>query len=269
MLEIDEFIVTKEYKRFREFCNACYKEKYIGLCHGQAGVGKSMSAKHFSSWDVIDKDIQRSVPFRVGLEPSIDMRSHHTIIYTPEMINSPKSAKEDIGQLMHSFNRLKEKSLYKENIPIDVRLDNYVELIIIDEADRLQPATLEQIRAIYDKYSIALILIGMPGIEKRLVRFPQLYSRIGFAHTFKTLSNEEISFIIQHHCNLLGVEVKIGDFMDQEAIATISRITQGNFRLVNRLLKQAKRIMAVNQLSFISKEVVEAARECLVIGNIY
>ena len=60
----------------------------------------------------------------------------------------------------------------------------------------------------------------------------------------------------------------MNNFADQEAIATFARITKGNFRLINRLLKQTIRIMTVNQLGSITKEIVEAARECLVIGNI-
>jgi Holliday junction resolvasome RuvABC ATP-dependent DNA helicase subunit len=51
------------------------------------------------------------------------------------------------------------------------------------------------------------------------------------------------------------------------ALSAIIRVTQGNFRLVNRLLLQIKRILEINGLTVVSKEVVEAARNNLVIGR--
>lgn len=278
---MNEFIVTKEYKRFTEFCKACQKEKYMGLCYGAAGVGKSMSAVHFAQWDKVNRQIYKAKTNLHGIhktQPDIDMSPFNTVVYVPEVINSPRKLKEDFYELFYTFNHLKGKALYGDFSPSkEVRLKGYIDLLIIDEADRLQPKCLEQIRDIYDQlYSeynsarqMSVILIGMPGIEKRLIRFPQLYSRIGFAHAFKPLSHDEVAFIIQHHCQTLDIEVNLIDFMDHEAIATVTRVTQGNFRLINRLLKQSLRIMEVNQLSFISKEVIEAARECLVIGNVY
>ena len=44
-------------------------------------------------------------------------------------------------------------------------------------------------------------------------------------------------------------------------------ITQGNFRLLHRLLAQIQRIADINALRLVSKEVVEMARQQLVIGT--
>ena len=279
MKTMNKFIITQEYRRFAEFCKACRKEKYIGLCYGPAGVGKTMSANHYAGWDSAFKQIGLAKSHHKGwrsARPTISMAKFHAVVYTPELINSAKTVKEDILELIHIFNHLKERSIYGEIIPGDdkVRLKSYVELLIIDESERFQARSLEQVREIYDYlYSVfgglqrmGIVFIGMPGIEKRLIRFPQLYSRIGFAHIFKPLQHEEIESIIQNECK---VTVNASDIMDQEAVAAMTRITNGNFRLINRLLRQSIRVMQVNKLPFISKEVVEAARECLVIGNIY
>lgn len=51
-----------------------------------------------------------------------------------------------------------------------------------------------------------------------------------------------------------------------EVIASLIRMTGGNFRLLTRLLTQIERVLNVNNLHLVSTGVVEAARDSLVIG---
>jgi len=139
-------------------------------------------------------------------------------------------------------------------------------LILIDEADRLRMASLEQVRAIFDAGEISVILIGMPGLEKRLARYPQFYSRIGFVHEFRPLGISEIRQLLEQRWTPPGVHLPAKP-LDQETVAAIIRITGGNFRLLNRLLTQMERILEINALQEVTKAVVEAARESLVIGE--
>lgn len=138
-------------------------------------------------------------------------------------------------------------------------------MIIIDESERLKAETFELIREIYDSDKANFIFIGMPSIEKIMARFPQLHSRIGFVHQFKNMGNQELKFILENHLSKLNYNCKDDDYNDQEVISTILRITNGNFRLVDRVIKQSMRIMKVNYMTTITKEIVEAARSCLLI----
>jgi len=108
----------------------------------------------------------------------------------------------------------------------------------------------------------------MPGIEKRLARYSQLYSLIGFVHEYRPLSADELAFVLQHHWAALSLKLSADDSTDTEAIAAVHRATSGNFRLVQRLFAQITRMLEINGLSVISREVVETARESLVIGTL-
>lgn len=139
------------------------------------------------------------------------------------------------------------------------------ELVLVDEVDRIKMSGLEQLCAIFDRGGIGLVLVGMPGLERRLARYAQLYSRIGFVHEFRPLGVSEVHTLLAGW-RPPGAALPEDLLADAEAVAAIIRITGGNFRLLDRLLTQVARILALNGLTTVTREAVEAAREVLVIG---
>ena len=116
------------------------------------------------------------------------------------------------------------------------------ELMLVDEVDRLKMSGLEQLRALFDGGGTGLVLIGMPGLERRLARYAQLYSRIGFVHEFRPLGAAEVRTLLAGW-RPPGVALPADLLADAGAVAAIIRITGGNFRLLDRLLTQVGRIL--------------------------
>ena len=295
-------VETLEHRRFTEFCEACRRYAYIGLCYGPPGVGKTLSARSYSRWGKVKQsDRWGSGPTE---DPLLD-----TVFYTPSVVNAPNTIQADIRHCRDTLRDLAKRPLRQEKegeldvirrrdaehqakilleydwfsgpIPEpqptygqvareysqkELQIIDPTSLILIDEADRLRMASLEQVRAIFDAGEIGVILIGMPGLEKKLARYPQFYSRIGFVHEFRPLAAKEVRELLGRRWTPPGVHLP-QEPLDAETVAAVIRITGGNFRLLNRLLTQMERILEINALQQVTKTVVEAARESLVIGQ--
>ena len=262
----NNFMITKEYLKFSEFCDECKKYCYIGLCYGTPGVGKTLSVRRYSNWDTLEKILPPDHllnPIPIG-----DIADNDSIFYTAPVSSSPSRIEREIRNTWFNLNWLIEDIVKNEGKKGTWnKQDNYTKLIIIDEADRLKPTSLEQIRDIYDTGKISVILIGMPGIEKKLSRYPQLYSRIGFVHNFKPISNKELEYIIKNKMDEFNIEYNINDKFTKESFSEIIKITRGNFRLIQRLITQIHRIMEINNIGNINKDVIEVAKKSLITGT--
>ncbi len=241
---------------------------------------------------------------------SRDQKPIDTVLYTPEVVNSPSRIEADVRSARETLSniatrairtearatldglrvrdeqwrqaRRKEDPEYRSSHlpPFEPTYFNTFEdyeartraipdpttLIVIDEADRLRMTSLEQMRSIFDASGLGMVLIGMPGIEKRIARYPQFYSRIGFVHEFRTLGPMEVQNLLEQHWSTLGMS-SLARTPSSEVVRAIIRVTGGNFRLLRRLLTQMERVIAINNLKELSEAVVETARENFVIGH--
>jgi hypothetical protein len=243
------FIETKEYKKFAEFCDACIKYQYMGICYGLPGVGKTISARQYAQWDYLEKQINYEKVKLIDAHTDKKILDCHTLFYTAPSFSATKLT----GTIHGMGIRLNiVKDVYRIRIgEKEMNTSNAFEginLIIVDEIDRLKLQHLEQLRDIYDQHDVAMIFIGMPGIEKRLARYPQLYSRIGFAHEFQKLSKDEMHHILEYQWDALGISMKREDFSDYEALTSIMKVTNGNFRLIHRLLNVLSKSITLHPL---------------------
>ena len=260
------FIATKEHRRFVEFATAVRRHRTIGLCFGPAGVGKTLSARRFAHWDQAEPLMEGwglSEDETVALEGRLART--RTVFHTPTITGTLRDLRDTMGQSLVLVSACIEAQIEREGGTVPRRdRQRLVELIVIDEAERMQTAALELVRDVFDRTSRGVILIGMPGMEKRLARYPQLYSRVGFAHHYRPLQGDELAFVLARHWRRLGLDD--ADFTNAQAVASIARMTGGNFRLLHRLFVQIGRIMRINGLAAVTDDVVHAARSTLVIG---
>lgn len=262
------FIATREHRRFVEFADTVRRHATIGLCHGPAGVGKTLSARRYAHWDLAEPLLTDWGP----RDPSDEkvyaaLTRSRTLFYTPVFAGAMTALRKDMSPLINRVTACIEQGLGASGPVRSPAPFGLIELVIIDEAERLTTTALEHLRDQFDRSNTGLILIGMPGIEKRMARYPQLYSRIGFSHRYAPLSKDELAFVLKRHWRHLGQEMSADDFTDAQVMATIARLTGGNFRLLQRLFVQVDRVLRINELSVVTAEVVEAAASALVIGH--
>jgi len=262
------FIVTKEHRRFTECAHALRTHRTIGVCFGPAGVGKTLSARRHAHWDLAEPLLHTWGP-RAPSDAQVyaALARSRTVFYTPTVGGTLRELRKDLHLMTSRVDScIEQHHRLNSDGQRSVARDSMIELIIIDEAERLSTSALEQLRDMFDRTPLGLMLIGMPGLEKRLARYPQLYSRVGFAHHYRPLQDDELTFVLTRHWRQLGLSLDSTDFTDTQAMAAISRITRGNFRLLHRLFVQMERILRINELHVITEDVVEAARSTLVIG---
>jgi DNA transposition AAA+ family ATPase len=260
-----EFIITKECRRFAEFCDACREARYIGLCYGLPGVGKTVSARQYAHWNQLESLLGGPPPYRHAPMPPRDSGPWRTVLYTPGVTNTPRTVENAVGNLWGTVDGLGARATWYGD-PNAAVMSQPPDLLVVDEADRLKTASLEQLRDFYDRRHVGMVLIGMPGLQKRLARYAQLYSRVGFVHQFRALSGLELQGVIEHQWVQLGLDMALYEHADIAVVNAIARVTGGNFRLVQRLFAQIERIVTINKLPAVTTEVVTLARERLVDG---
>jgi len=141
-------------------------------------------------------------------------------------------------------------------------------LLIIDEAQHLQPEVLEQLRLLTNletntKKLLQVILIGQPELQTLLKRrdLRQLAQRITARYHLLPLNPQEISLYIKHR---LSVAHCFREVFSKAAIVAMHQICQGIPRLINLVCERALiNAYSNNNTTIDKKSIITAAQDAL------
>jgi general secretion pathway protein A len=149
--------------------------------------------------------------------------------------------------------------------------DGKVSVLIVDEAHKLSPELLEEIRLLgnfecADQKLLQVVLIGQKELDDVLSR-PELWQfkqRISVRLSLKPLGADEVSDYIQHRWKVAGGTTPAP--FSPEAIASLVRWTKGIPRLINSICDNALILGFADAASSISADHIDAAARdlCLV-----
>lgn len=254
------FLVSNQYRRFAEICNRSHSNKFITLFFGKTGLGKTESAFYYSNWREVEPLLKQPLATR-RIPRSIVHSS--AAIYTPDVGATSKMVQSGIALLRNRFDQLIDQATCWHNFDAGPFYPHkYLKLLIIDEADRLKANSLEVIRDIYERTSLSILLIGSSGFDRRLKRSSQLHDRLTLGYEIQPLNQDEMRLFISQKWKELNLPLNA----DDAASIAIMRISNGNFRALHRIFNEIKRLQKLNCLSIITPDLVEVARQGLLLG---
>jgi len=116
-------------------------------------------------------------------------------------------------------------------------------ILVVDEAQNLAPAVLEQVRLLTNLETakqklLQIILIGQPELRELLARtdLRQLAQRITGRYHLEPLTMEETARYIEHRLKVAGA---LGEVFDSGAKKDVYRLSQGVPRLINVICDRA------------------------------
>lgn len=136
-------------------------------------------------------------------------------------------------------------------------------ILMVDEAQHLHPKILDDLKLLmnfdYDSRNcFTLILLGEPQLNGLLSRpsLESLRQRITVHYNFCGLTPEETHQYVQHKLSTAGASP---DIVDPAFTLALHGISRGNPRQTDRLMTQALRLAAQQDMSVLTSDILMAA----------
>lgn len=139
-------------------------------------------------------------------------------------------------------------------------------VLIIDEAQNLEPLQLEQVRLLTNLETakdklIQIILVGQPELNQKLelASLRQLRQRISVKYHVHPLEKHEIQNYITHRLRVAGSQGRV-HFSD-DAIKVVSEVSKGIPRIINTLCDRALLAGFTSETNIIDGKIISQSLE--------
>lgn len=131
---------TREHRRFTEFADTVRQNRYIGLCWGPPGVGKTLSARTYAGTDAYE---QWRTPFSDELGPVPErVLQARTAFFTPTVAATVRQIDQGLPRICQAISwalDYAEHGVVDPYVHTESRSSGRTELLIIDEAAGSRP----------------------------------------------------------------------------------------------------------------------------------
>ncbi len=255
------FVETTEYARFAQVCQVCQRYGAIAVCVGNDGVGKTKAARRYTQWDLIEPFFLAN---RIDFEPyfSPDCPPPRTAFYRPRSTVTPKGLERELSLLLWSVQMLADnaRGLSREGLPSSSRLrSDGIDLLVVDEVDRLPHGCLEVLRDFQARYEFGLMLLVRPAGLSRLLYCGPLASQVATLHLFQALDRGATRQVLELQVKQWGVKV------EEKGLELFVDRTRGNFATMSNVLMHLAYLVEHQRVVTLTDEVVTVAISRLMI----
>jgi general secretion pathway protein A len=138
-------------------------------------------------------------------------------------------------------------------------------VLVVDEAQNLDPKVLEQLRLLSNLETeteklIQIVLVGQPELDELLQRkdLRQLRQRLAVSYHLQAMDAEDTQRYVLHRARIAGCQNRA--LFSSQALAQIYKYTQGTPRLINILCDRALLVAYGRDAQSVSKKDVQVAQ---------
>ena len=149
-----------------------------------------------------------------------------------------------------------ERFLYQKGV-----IEGKTVVILVDEAQKLNEATLENLRILLNYETnefklLQLILLGQLEFYSRMVSMQNFFDRISFKYTLNPLDFEEMSEMIEFRIRHAGFQSGEHVFLE-DALREIHAYTRGYPRQVNMLCHKALKLLVLKSKNVVDGQIIK------------